>query len=125
MHYASIENLSKAYGVRTLFQHITLHIEQGDKIALVARNGSGKTTLLKIIAGLETADAGTVWIHKDVRPIMLQQETPFDAEKSIWENVLTMDHPVTQIVRSYERLLQDPSGDPDQLTAIIDRKSVV
>ena len=119
MHYASIENLSKAYGVRTLFQHITLHIEQGDKIALVARNGSGKTTLLKIIAGLETADEGTVWIHKDVRPIMLQQETPFDAEKSIWENVLTMDHPVAQTVRTYERLLQDPSGDPDQLTAIM------
>ena len=56
MHYASIENLSKSFGIRTLFKNITFNIEEGDKIALVARNGSGKSTLLKIIAGLETAD---------------------------------------------------------------------
>ena len=51
MHYASIENLSKSFGIRTLFKNISFHIEEGDKIAFVARNGSGKSTLLKIIAG--------------------------------------------------------------------------
>ncbi|MBI3883832.1 MAG: ATP-binding cassette domain-containing protein [Sphingobacteriales bacterium] len=51
MHYASVENISKTFGVRTLFKNITFHVEEGDKIALVARNGSGKSTLLKIITG--------------------------------------------------------------------------
>ncbi|MEO8821910.1 MAG: ATP-binding cassette domain-containing protein, partial [Ginsengibacter sp.] len=59
MHYASIENLSKSFGIRTLFKDISFYIEEGDKVAFVARNGSGKSTLLKIIAGKETADSGT------------------------------------------------------------------
>ena len=60
MHYGSIENISKSFGIRALFTNISFHIEEGDKIALVARNGSGKSTLLKIIAGLDTADSGTI-----------------------------------------------------------------
>ena len=50
------------------------HIEEGDKIALVASNGSGKSTLLKILSGKETADSGTVWIHKDVTVALFEQE---------------------------------------------------
>ena len=59
MHYASVENLSKSFGIRTLFKNISFYVEEGDKIAFVARNGSGKSTLLKIIAGLDHADGGT------------------------------------------------------------------
>ena len=77
MHYASIENISKSFGIRVLFKDINFYIEEGDKIALVARNGTGKSTLLKIIAGLDTPDSGTIWVHKEVKVIMLQQETPF------------------------------------------------
>ena len=83
MHYASIENLSKSFGIRTLFKNISFHVEEGDKIAFVARNGSGKSTLLKIIAGYDTPDSGTVWINKEVKVIMLQQDTAFENEKSI------------------------------------------
>ena len=56
MHYASVENISKSFGIRTLFKNISFYVEEGDKIAFVARNGTGKSTLLKIIAGLDTAD---------------------------------------------------------------------
>jgi len=94
MHYASIENISKSFGIRTLFKSITLNIEEGDKIALVARNGSGKSTLLKIIAGLDTPDTGTVWVHKDIKVVMLQQDNDFDGKKTIWDNVLRLDNPV-------------------------------
>ena len=66
MHYVSVEELTKSYGIKPLFSNISFHIEEGDKIALVARNGSGKSTLLKILAGKETADEGKVWINKDV-----------------------------------------------------------
>src|SRR5665213_1953941 len=92
MHYASVENLTKSFGIRNLFRNISFHIEEGDKIAFVARNSSGKSTLLKIITGLETADEGTVWIHKDVKVIMLQQDTAFFNDKSIWDNILTVSY---------------------------------
>src|SRR5215212_3221114 len=93
MHYASIENISKSFGIRTLFKNISFHVEEGDKIAFVARNGSGKSTLLKIIAGLDTPDDGKVWTHKDVKVIMLQQNSAFQDEKSIWDNILRLDNP--------------------------------
>ena len=121
MHYASIENLSKSFGIRTLFKNISFHIEEGDKIALVARNGSGKSTLLKIIAGLDTADTGTVWVRKEVKVIMLLQDTPFDEEKSIWDNVLRLDNPVVKVVKEYEMFLEQGSDDIDKLTDLMER----
>jgi ATP-binding cassette subfamily F protein uup len=121
MHYGSIENLSKSFGIRVLFKEISFHIEEGDKIALVARNGSGKSTLLKIIAGLDTADTGTVWIHKDVKVIMLQQETPFDEHKSIWDNVLRLDNPLVKAVKEYEMFLEAATDDIDHLTELMGR----
>jgi ABC transport system ATP-binding/permease protein len=113
MHYATIENLTKAFGARILFRNISFYIEEGDKIALIARNGSGKSTLLKIIAGLETPDEGTIWIHKDVKVIMLQQDQAFEEEKSIWDNILNMDNPVARLVKEYERISE--SGKHDEI----------
>ncbi|RYY70193.1 MAG: ABC transporter ATP-binding protein [Chitinophagaceae bacterium] len=117
MHYASVENLTKSFGIRTLFKNITFHIEEGDKIALVARNGSGKSTLMKIIAGLDSADtgAGTVWVHKDIKTVMLQQDNDFDGNKTIWDNVLRMDHPIVKVVKDYEMFLEEGSDDHDHL----------
>ncbi|MBX2939067.1 MAG: ABC-F family ATP-binding cassette domain-containing protein [Ferruginibacter sp.] len=121
MHYASVENISKSFGIRKLFGNITLNIEEGDKIALVARNGSGKSTLLKIIAGLETPDSGTVWVHKDVQTVMLQQDHDFDPQKSIWDNVLRLNHPVIQAVKAYELFLENQTDDADALAMLMSR----
>ena len=115
MHYVSVENLTKSFGIRTLFKNITINIEEGDKIALVARNGSGKSTLMKIIAGLETADSGTVWVHKEIKTVMLQQDHDFDNLKTIWDNVLRLDHPVVKVVKAYELFLEEGSDDHDKL----------
>ena len=115
MHYASIENISKSFGIRTLFKNITLNVEEGDKIALVARNGSGKSTLLKIITGLDTPDEGTVWVHKDIKVVMLQQDNDFDGDKSIWDNVLRLDNPVVKVVKEYEQFLEEGLEDLDKL----------
>jgi len=119
MHYASIENLSKSFGIRTLFKNISFHIEEGDKIAFVARNGSGKTTLLKIIAGKETADSGTIWIHKEVKVIMLQQETVFENERTIWDNILNLDNPVVRLVKEYEMLLDEEVHNENRINELI------
>ena len=58
MHYISAEGLTKSYGINPLFKNISFHINEGDKIALIARNGVGKSTLLKILANQETVDSG-------------------------------------------------------------------
>ena len=115
MHYASIDNISKSFGIRTLFRGITLNIEEGDKIALVARNGSGKSTLLKIIAGLDSPDEGTVWVHKDIKVVMLQQDHDFDDNKSIWDNLLRLDNPVVKVVKEYELFLDEGLEDVEKL----------
>ena len=121
MHYASIENLSKSFGIRTLFKNISFYVEEGDKIAFVARNGSGKSTLLKIIAGLDTPDGGTLWVHKDIKVVMLQQDTQFDEMKSIWDNVLRLENPVVKVVKEYEMCLEQEPDNIDKLTTLMAR----
>jgi ATP-binding cassette subfamily F protein uup len=102
MHYLSADGLTKSYGIQPLFENISFHIEEGDKIALVARNGYGKSTLLKILAGTETADEGKVWVHKDVSVALFEQEPVFEEEKTILENIFHHNHPVINAIAAYE-----------------------
>ncbi|MBS1601309.1 MAG: ABC-F family ATP-binding cassette domain-containing protein [Bacteroidetes bacterium] len=119
MHYVSVEGLGKSYGVKPLFRDITFHIEEGDKIALVARNGSGKSTLLKILSGKDSADSGTVWIHKDVTVALFEQEPVFAEEKSILDNIFHHNHPVINAIKAYEAA--SDSEDVELLTEAIVR----
>ena len=119
MHYVSVEGLSKSYGVKPLFSEISFNIEEGDKIALVARNGSGKSTLLKILAGKETAEKGTVWIHKDVTVALFEQEPVFMDDKSILDNIFHHNHPVINAIRDFE--VASEEEDVDKLTDTIVR----
>ncbi|PVD49457.1 ABC transporter [Terrimonas sp.] len=102
MHYVSAEGLGKSYGIKPLFNNLNFHIEEGDKIAIVARNGYGKSTILKIIAGKETPDEGKVWIHKDVTVALFEQEPSFIEELSILENIFHHNHPVINAIKAYE-----------------------
>lgn len=117
MHYVSVENLAKSYGIQPLFKGISFHIEEGDKIALVARNGSGKSTLLRILSGKEVADEGKVWINKDVDVVLFEQEPQFDETKSILDNIFFHNHPVIKAIRDFETASE--SADPDKLTDAI------
>jgi ATP-binding cassette subfamily F protein uup len=117
MHYVSVEGLTKSYGVKPLFENVSFHIEEGDKIALVARNGSGKSTLMKILAGKETADSGTVWIHKDVTVALFEQEPSFKEGLSVLDNIFYHNHPVIKAIKEYEAISEE--GDPEQVSAAI------
>lgn len=112
MHYVSAENLSKSYGVKPLFQTISFHISEGDKIALVARNGSGKSTLLKIIAGKETADEGKLWINKDVDVALFEQEPQLMETATTLDNIFHTAHPVLATIKTYEALLEENDDSP-------------
>ena len=87
MHYVSVEGLTKSYGINPLFNNISFNINEGDKIALIARNGVGKSTLLKILAGQETPDSGKFWINKEVTVALFEQDPIFDEDKTIVENI--------------------------------------
>lgn len=102
MHYVTVENLTKSYGIVPLFDHISFHINEGDKIALVARNGVGKSTLLRILSGKETPESGTVWINKDVTVALFEQDPKFDENKTILENIFHTENPVLKAIRDYE-----------------------
>ncbi|MEY3159254.1 MAG: hypothetical protein RLZZ49_734, partial [Bacteroidota bacterium] len=117
MHFVSVEKIGKAYGIKPLFKGISFHINEGNKIALIARNGSGKSTLLNILAGKETADLGTVWIHKDVKVVLFEQDPSFDEHSNVLDNIFSHQHPVLDAIKKYEAA--EDSGDADLITKTI------
>lgn len=116
MHYVSAEGISKSFGVKPLFSNISFHINEGEKVALVAKNGSGKSTLLKILAGQDQPDSGTVWIHKDVTVALFEQDPKFNEDHSVVDNIFHYKHPVAEALRDYERVLDAPEKDPVALS---------
>ena len=88
--YLQIENISKSYGPKILFEHIGFNINEGDKIALIAPNGTGKTSLLKILAGKDKSDSGgKITFLKEIRIAFLEQEYPFDPEMDIFSQIMS------------------------------------
>ena len=87
--YLQIENISKSYGPKVLFEHIGFNINEGDKIALIAPNGTGKTSLMRILAGKDKSDSGgKIMFLKDIRIAFLEQDYEFDPEKSIFDQIM-------------------------------------
>ena len=105
MNYVSAENLTKSYGIKTLFKNISFHINEGDKIAIVAKNGTGKSTLLKILLGKEIADSGEVVINKDVQVVLFDQEIEFESQLSVEQFMMTLDSKPIQALKNYHKSL--------------------
>ena len=110
MHYVSVEGLTKSYGINPLFNNISFNINEGDKIALIARNGVGKSTLLKILAGQETSDSGKFWINKEVTVALFEQDPVFDEDKTIVENIFKANHPIIKAIQKYELAMEAEDG---------------
>lgn len=102
MHYCSVEKISKSYGIQPLFEELSFHINEGDRIALIAKNGTGKSTLLKILAGKEHPEAGKIWMHKEVTVIFFEQNPSLEEDKTVAENIFFHDHPVMKAIQQYE-----------------------
>ena len=105
MNYISVENLTKTYGIVTLFEDISFNINEGDKIAIVAKNGSGKTTLLNILMGKDFADSGIVVINKDIQVVLFDQEIHFESGQTITEFIMSLDSPPVQALKNYQKSL--------------------
>ena len=123
--YLQIENISKSYGPKVLFEHIGFNINEGDKIALIAPNGTGKTSLMRILAGKDKSDSGgKIMFLKDIKIAFLEQEYDFDPEKSIFDQIMSSSTEFTkgldqEHLWEYERrvvkfLTNFNLADPDQ-----------
>ncbi|MFM9910067.1 MAG: ABC-F family ATP-binding cassette domain-containing protein [Chitinophagaceae bacterium] len=118
MHYVSVEGLSKSYGIQPLFSDISFNIEEGDKIALVARNGFGKSTLMKILSGKESPDEGKVWVSKEVTVALFDQEPVFKEKSSILDNIFFHNNPFINAIRQYEEACDDDNNESIQKAII-------
>lgn len=112
MNLLSVERLSKSYGEKHLFSDISFGIEQGQRIALVARNGAGKSTLLNILSGNEIADSGNVVFRNDIRVSFLSQEPRFVPGDTVYGALFRSDNKIHQAVRDYEIILEKHAMDP-------------
>ncbi|MDG2195002.1 MAG: ABC-F family ATP-binding cassette domain-containing protein [Polaribacter sp.] len=108
MNYLSVENISKSYGERVLFEDISFGINKGQKIAFVAKNGSGKTSILNILAGNDVSDSGQVVSRKGIQISYLAQVDALDANLTIEETIFSSDNPILQVISNYNTALNHP-----------------
>ncbi|MCH8558889.1 MAG: ABC-F family ATP-binding cassette domain-containing protein [Balneolia bacterium] len=122
MTYLTVENLSKSYGIKPLFEGITFGMSKGDKTALVAPNGTGKSTLLKVIGGKETPDGGEVILRNGIRTAFLEQEPQLDDSLTIREYIARADSDTAAVVQRYEKAVQDQTDNySDQTQQAFDK----
>lgn len=107
MNYLSVENISKSFGARTLFENVSFGINKDQKIAFVAKNGTGKTTILNIITGKDFPDAGQVVMRKGIRMEFLSQEPALQDELTIEENIFASDNDILKVIERYEKALEN------------------
>ena len=110
-----IEDLTKSYGERMLFDSITFGVDEGDKIGVIAKNGTGKSTLLNIIASREDADSGCVTFRADIKVGYLEQSPRFMPGDSVLTACLTAGTPATDAIIAYERAVAD--GEPEAINS--------
>ncbi|WNC16803.1 ABC-F family ATP-binding cassette domain-containing protein [Brevibacillus brevis] len=113
MQLLSVENLSKSYGEKVLFDHISFHIAEQQRIGLIGVNGTGKSSLLKIITGLEAPDSGKIVHANRFHVEYLPQNPGFAEDSSVLDQVFYGDSPLMQLLREYEAALADLQSSPD------------
>ncbi len=115
MNYITAEGLTKVYGDKVLFEKVTISVNRGQKVAIVAKNGTGKSTLLRIVVGEDRSDiGGSVSIHRDARMGYLSQEPDFDPNSTVWEAVFASDHPGLVAIRAYEKAMTEQELYPSE-----------
>lgn len=127
MNIVSIENLTKTYGSKTLFDRVNLGINQGDKIGLIGRNGKGKTTFLKILAGLEEMDSGEIIKASRINIEYLPQNVHFEKDGKVLDQVFRGNSDNMKTLREYEEALSEEKVDNEKimrLTEKMDRENI-
>ena len=108
MNYLSVENISKSYGERVLFEGISFGINKDQKIAFIAKNGTGKTSILNILVGKDSPDAGQIVSRKGLHIAYLSQENTLNPEQTIEQSIFSSDNKTLKVIQQYEEALKNP-----------------
>ncbi len=111
MNYISIDNISKAFSDKLLFENISFGIEKGEKTALVAANGTGKSTMMKILVGKEESDKGSIAYNENIRIGYLEQLPQFNPELTIQDVISTGHTDIMHVIQRYENALMNHVDD--------------
>ena len=114
MNFLSVENLTKSFGERILFSDVTFGIDQGQKVAIVAKNGSGKTTLLNCLMDKEQYDSGKIVFRKNIQVAFMEQSENLPLNKTIYEVIYDHQSPKLRLIKDYNKAIE--SGDEDKLS---------
>lgn len=111
MNYLTVENISKSFGERMLFDNLSFSIHKDQKIAFIAKNGAGKTTILNILVGKDAPDSGDVIFRKGLKIAYLSQENTLNQELTIEESVFNSDNETLKVIQQYEHALKNPHNE--------------
>ena len=117
MNYLSVENISKSYGERILFQKLFFGLSKGDKMALIANNGTGKSSMLKIIAGKDVSESGKITLRNGIRIGYLEQDPKFNEAFTIKEFLDNSNSEIMQIIKGYDKALELQTNDFNDATS--------
>ncbi len=121
MNLLTVENLTKSFGEKLLFENLSFGIEAGQKVALIARNGAGKSTLIKILAGEDTPDSGRVTMGNDVTISYLPQNPLMDNRQTIIDYLFDSDNDLVRLVKHYEELINGTLENKEELNNVVSR----
>lgn len=102
MNLVRIRDLYKSYGDKVLFNHISLNINEGDKIGLLGINGTGKSTLLRIIVGQDNYEEGEVHVLSSMRVEYLSQNPSFNDDSTVLDQIFKSETREIKILKEYE-----------------------
>ena len=122
MNYLTLENVSKSYGDKVLFADLTMYLNRGEKVALIAKNGAGKSSLLHIITGQSAAEGEhqSVFLHPNIQMGYLEQDPIFEPDISVLDTVFDSKNPAISAIREYEYLLLSNAAS-EKIQPLIDR----
>ena len=111
VNYLSVENISKSFGERTLFENISFGINKDQKIAFIAKNGSVKICIMKLINGEDEPDSGQVILRKEIKMAFLSQDHNLQDELTIEESIFASDNEILKVIEEYEKALENPENE--------------
>ncbi|WP_267383372.1 ABC-F family ATP-binding cassette domain-containing protein [Cyanobacterium sp. uoEpiScrs1] len=121
----TLRELKKSFGIKTILNNISFSLNEGDKVGLIGTNGSGKSTLLKIIAQLELADGGDIWVNTGAKIVYLPQQPDLDEQLTVLEQVFTNCGEQMKLVQEYERLSNQIAREPKEIDTLMAQLSTV
>lgn len=111
----SCNNLNKSFGIDTVLENISFTVNEGDKVGIIGVNGTGKTTLFKVLSGIYGYDSGDIYLGKGVEIGYLEQNTNFQSDKTIYEEVLEVFSDLMEMekyIRNLEIKISEESSNP-------------